>query len=619
MAVIEGRRQQKEERGRAIFGREGVRLELVGLAIGAIALSTASGAIALSNPSSPDRVAVAVLSVMLTAIPVGVGIYAWAREPRNRFGALLVATGFLWFLASLSTSSDDVVYSVGRVSVWAAEVALLYTMLAYPTGRLRGRAERGVVLAMALLVITLYLPTAFISEQYILPFPLTTCTADCPTNAFMLTGSEPAFLGGVEYLRDVLVVVVFIAAVSILALRITRATPLLRPMLAPLLATAIFRLVAVAAYQPAANNYPDSAFTEVLGWMAGFGIPAMSLAFLVGLIYWRLVEARTLEQVTSVLRSDLGPEGLDSLLSGSGVGGSVRVLYRTPVPAGGSDRWVDGVGLTAQLPAPGSSEVVAEYESGDNKVAVVHEELLQWQTRFLEAIASCAIASLEYKQLSTALDSSLQEVAESRARISVAADDERRRIERDLHDGAQQQLVTLRIKLELIAEMIGPDPERAAEQLHGAGTRLTDILEEVRSLAHGIYPPLLIDTGLGEALVAVGRRCAVPTTVDCEGVGRYSPDIESAIYFCCLEALQNADKHANGTQSISVHVWGAGGQLRFEVCDDGAGFTPAATKNGGGLTNMHDRVAAVGGRLNVLSSPGAGTRIVGTVPLPPPS
>ena len=512
------------EEGRAVPDSDSLRLKLVGLAIAGAALSAASAAIALSNPSSADRATVAVASVMLTAIPVGVGIYAWRREPRNRFGGLLVATGFLWGLTSLSASGNDVIYSVGRVSLWAAEVAMLYTMLAYPTGRLRRQAERVVVLAICLLVLLLYLPTAFVSEQYVLPFPLTTCTAGCPTNAFMLTGSEPAFLGEIEYLRDVLAVLLFTAAVAILALRIKRATPLIRPMLVPVLAIAIVRLVAVAVYQLAASNYPGSAFTEVVGWMAAFGIPAMSIAFLVGLVYWRMVEARLLEQVTAALRSDLGPEGLESLISGSGVGGSVRVLYRIPAPAGGSDQWASGFGLTTQLPDPSSSQVVAEYGSGENKVAVVHEEMLQGQAKFLEAIASCAIASLEYQRVSTALDSSLQEVANSRARISAAADQERRRIERDLHDGAQQQLVTLRLKLELIAEMIESDPERAAEQLHSAGTRLTDVLEEVRSLAHGIYPPLLVDAGVGEALVAAGRRCAVRAMVDCEGIGRYSPE-----------------------------------------------------------------------------------------------
>ena len=155
----------------------------------------------------------------------------------------------------------------------------------------------------------------------------------------------------------------------------------------------------------------------------------------------------------------------------------------------------------------------------------------------------------------------------------MAADTERRRIERDLHDGAQQQLVTLRIKLELIAEGIESDPEGAAEQLRGAGTRLTDVLEEVRSLAHGIYPPLLADAGLGEALVAAGRRCVVPRPwiATASAAIRRTP---SAVYFCCLEALQNADKHADGAKSIAIHVRASGGQLRFEVRDDGAASRP---------------------------------------------
>ena len=594
---------------------DGLRLKLVAVAVAGAALSVASAALALSNPAAADRVTVAVVSVLLVSIPVGVGIYAWEREPRNRFGALLVASGFLWGITSLSASDSDVLYSIGRVSLWAAEAGLLYTMLAFPTGRLSSRAERAVVLAICLLVLTLYLPTAFISEQYVLPFPLTTCTDGCPSNAFMLTDSEPAFLGGIEDVRDVLAILLFTAAVSILALRIKRETPLIRPMLVPVLAIAIVRLLATAAYQLMAGTYPDSPLTEVVGWMSGFGIPAMAIAFLVGLINWRMVEATTLEQVTGGLRSDLGPETLQSVISRSAIGGSVRILYRAPGATAGGDQWVDGAGLTAQLPAAGSSQAVARYGSGENRVAVVHGQMLHGQRKFLDAIAACATASLENQRLATALHSSLQDVADSRARISAAADDERRRIERDLHDGAQQQLVTLGIKLELIAGMIERDPERAAEQLHAAGTRLTDILDEVRSLARGIYPPLLVDAGLDEALVAAGRRCAVPTKVDCEGVGRYPPGTESAVYFCCLEALQNASKHADGTASIAIRVRESAGELRFEVSDDGAGFDSATTSNGGGLTNMNDRVAALGGRLSVLSSPGAGTRVIGTIPV----
>ena len=265
------------------------------------------------------------------------------------------------------------------------------------------------VLAIGLLVITLYLPTAFISEQYVMPFPLTTCTADCPTNAFMLTGSEPAFLGEVGGLRDVLVVFVFTAAVSILALRIKRATPLIRPMLVPVLATAM---------SPAGRG----------GRLPTCGQELSRLGIHRGRRLDRGVrdpgDVDRLPRRVDLLAPGGGedaraghgrtafrprPRGLESLLAGSEGRGSVRSFTGSRAQWSGSDRWANGVGDVAQLPASGSTQVIAEYESGENKIAVVHEEMLQGQTRFLEAIGSCAIAAQEYERLSTALDSSLQE------------------------------------------------------------------------------------------------------------------------------------------------------------------------------------------------------------------
>ena len=372
--------------------RDGLRLKLAGLAIAGAALSATSAAIALSNPTATDRATIAVCSVMLTAVPVGVGIYAWGREPRNRFGALLVATGFL---------GPDVVvgirprrrlqhregFALGRRGGAALHDARLPDGSTAktsgagcgcghrPTGNhalhthdFHQRAVRPAVPAddvhrrLPDQCIHAHRLGARVPRRGRIP-------ARCPGGSPVHHG--PLDPGASNQARD--------------------ATH--GPVLVPVLAMAIVRLGAVAVYQLAASNYPDSPFTEVVGWMAGFGIPAMSIAFLGGLIYWRLVEARTLEQVTAGLRPDLGPEGLESLLSDSGLGGSVRVLYRAPAFAGGSDRWAIGAGLIAQLPAPGSSQVVAEYQSGENKVAVVHEEMLHGQTRFLEAIASCGIAS----------------------------------------------------------------------------------------------------------------------------------------------------------------------------------------------------------------------------------
>ncbi len=225
-------------------------------------------------------------------------------------------------------------------------------------------------------------------------------------------------------------------------------------------------------------------------------------------------------------------------------------------------------------------------------------------------------------QLDSALQESLEEVRHkaeelqaSRARIVVAADDERRRIERNLHDGAQQHLVGLTIKMRLAAELADDDPEEAKALLGELRSELQEAVQELRNLAHGIYPPLLMDEGLEKALSAAVRRAPLPATVEASSVGRYSPEVEATTYFCCMEALQNACKHAGEDATVTISVREADGSVVFEVADDGAGFNPDSRGLGAGFVNMSDRLGTLGGSLRVESSPGRGTRVVGTVPV----
>jgi signal transduction histidine kinase len=199
------------------------------------------------------------------------------------------------------------------------------------------------------------------------------------------------------------------------------------------------------------------------------------------------------------------------------------------------------------------------------------------------------------------------------------ADAERRRIERNLHDGAQQHLVALAVKLRLARQLADSDGDASKSLLEELGKDLQDAVQELRDLAHGIYPPLLMDRGLGEALRAAAGRAALPTEVFAEGIGRYTPEIEAAVYFCCLEAMQNAGKHAGDDASITVTVRENEGALQFEVADDGAGFEPGRGPSGAGFVNMGDRLGAIGGSLRVESAPGLGTRVTGAVRLPPPA
>jgi signal transduction histidine kinase len=207
----------------------------------------------------------------------------------------------------------------------------------------------------------------------------------------------------------------------------------------------------------------------------------------------------------------------------------------------------------------------------------------------------------------------IEELRASRQRLVAAQDQERRRLERDLHDGAQQQLVALAVKQRLAEGLVRKDPEKAAQMLADLQADTSDALENLRDLARGIYPPLLADKGLPAALEGHARKVHLPVTVETDGLGRYPQEVEAAVYFCCLEALQNIAKYADASHA-SVNLSMEAGQLNFEVIDDGNGFDPGSKPPGSGLQGMADRMEALGGMLEVHSEPGTGTTVVGHVP-----
>ena len=225
-------------------------------------------------------------------------------------------------------------------------------------------------------------------------------------------------------------------------------------------------------------------------------------------------------------------------------------------------------------------------------------------------------------QLDSALQRTLDEVRRqaaeiqaSRARIVAAADAERRRIERNLHDGAQQHLVALGVHLRLASTLAERDPGRAKNLLDDLGKEVENTIQEVRTLAHGIYPPLLMDQGLVVALEAAANRSPLATTVEADALGRYPSEVEATVYFCCLEAIQNASKYAGEGSTVAVRLREDGDLLWFEVADNGVGFDSAAKGLGAGFVNMSDRLGALGGTLHVESAPGRGTKVRGIIPL----
>lgn len=236
-----------------------------------------------------------------------------------------------------------------------------------------------------------------------------------------------------------------------------------------------------------------------------------------------------------------------------------------------------------------------------------------WLVERLESV------QLELDELNGTLEErvaiGLHELEESRRRVVTAGDTERRRIERNLHDGAQQHLVALAVKLRMVEVLLQSDPARAADLVDEARHDVLETVEEVRTLAHGLYPAALADLGVAAALSSAGGRSPLATSVEAVHVGRYDRDIEAAVYFCCLEAMQNAAKHAGDDAQLTIRLSESEGMLQFSVCDDGAGFVVGERSGGDGFVNMADRLGAWGGSIDVRSTPGRGTCVAGEVPV----
>ena len=242
------------------------------------------------------------------------------------------------------------------------------------------------------------------------------------------------------------------------------------------------------------------------------------------------------------------------------------------------------------------------------------EALTPIEQKLVDDLAHQAGLVLKNVGLTADLQARLDELRASRQRLVSAQDVERRRLERNLHDGAQQHLVALKVKLGLAEMLLGRDPVKAAATLEQLKGDADEALETLRDLARGIYPPLLADKGLVVALESQARKATVPVRVEAEGVERYAQDVEATVYFCVLEALQNVQKYAQASQ-VEVRLHTEDGKLIFEVIDDGAGFAVGSVRKGAGLTNMNDRVDALGGSIEVTSHPGAGTCVAGALPV----
>jgi signal transduction histidine kinase len=465
------------------------------------------------------------------------------------------------------------------------------------------------VLSLALATLAFAVPSLLFSSNLPIASAVDQCAGACPTNPVQLVDARGAAQTLMQ-LESVLQALTAAALVAYMVLHFMRSRRPRRRTIALL----------YAAMVPFAVTF---AVTSILSGLAGVHVGdagqaalvatriVAPLGFIGGLLYARAYAAEALGYMSIRLVGEPSIAAVEQLVRKVLDDPLARLAFWLP----GQERFVDRHGRVVES---GWSAEVSWWKmrhGGKPILAIVHDSVLDEDPELLEAVGVATTLALENRRLHDDLVDTVQALHASQKRLVSAASEERRRLERDLHDGAQQKLVALRIHLDL-ARSRQPDAEpRLRSELGEMGSELDDALQDLRALAHGIFPPLLADAGLGAALREAARGSAVPVTVRIDDPGRLLPECETAVYYCCLEALQNVAKHAGEDAVAMLRLWHDHRAVHFSVVDDGSGF---AVDDGGGdvgLTNMTDRIGAVGGSLSVSSSPGAGTKVEGRIPL----
>jgi signal transduction histidine kinase len=584
-------------------------------AIVVVAVLAVPGVRATTDASPATAVDEGVARGVMAGIPIAVALFACRRQAHIRFGRLLLGFSAVWFLALLSSSSSSFVYSVGRVSSFVGVLFLVLTVMAFPSGRLVSRVDRALAAAGVSIVLVLFLPTTLLVEQYPFPFPFASCDARCPRNAFMVSSHQPAFVAGVVApLRDFLVTLIVTLVAARLWQRIRRANTVLRETLAPVLAALIAWLLLYAAGLVIRRIAPHSVVTHALMWLYCVAASAVMVAFLVGIVRGHLFVTAAMHDATARLRDLPGPRQVRDVLAEGFEDPQLQVGRWL----GRNGSWIDADGRRLEAPAPDSGRWLTQIRDRDRRVvAIEHDAVLRDEPAFVDTAGWLTRIAFEGERLAARTAEALRELMASRARLLAAADGERRRIAKDLHDGAQQRLVALQIELTLEAEKADHDHPAEAATLREFSAQIDEALEDFRSMTRGIYPAILSDRGISDAVRAAALGSPVPTTVHADNLTEYPQEIATAVYFCCLEALQNVAKHASTATAVRILLRERNSELHFSVSDNGPGFRTDRARLGAGMINMRDRLSVVGGELTVHSTPGGGTRIAGRIPLTP--
>ncbi|HTP21328.1 MAG TPA: sensor histidine kinase [Solirubrobacteraceae bacterium] len=572
---------------------------------GALA-ATAVGLLTSENPTAlPSGLAVEIRVVMIVTL-VAAGVYAQTSKIQARMGGLLIAVGLLSSLWLLNGSSNRVAFSVGVVFTGLMPLVFAYLILAHPTGHLPSRTELRFLWLTGGALAVLWLLGVAMTLQPPLRTPLLQCGPHCPNNVFSV-GSATGAVWAVQAAMVIAWLAVTCGTPVLLARRARAASAPVRRSLTPVWITAGAAAVLLTAsmlFHAAGLHVWATLGTIYVGLVA-----VLPLAILVGLGNERLFMGQALAEFVSEL-ARMPAADPEALMAAALRDPSLKVAYRRP----GRGTYVDAAGAAVH-DLPDDAAITWVERDHQPLAAVMYSEDLSGYEPFVQAAGAAALMRLEKTQAEAELKASTADLASSRIRLMEMAHAERRRLERDLHDGVQQHLVGLRIKLDMAAETIKEDPERGERALASVGRQMDDVLQELRLLARGIYPSLLHECGLREALSSAARSSPLAVSVRAPGIARYPEEIEVAVYFCCLEAIQNVVKHAGPDATAMVTLSRDGPYLCFEVHDTGVGFESDGDGSGSGLMNMRDRIEAVGGVVEVTGRRGRGTSVRGRVPV----
>jgi signal transduction histidine kinase len=561
-------------------------------------------------------IATGVLRGAIVASSVAVGCYLAHRRPESRFGLLLAGNGFLFGLTALTAASDAVVFTLGRLANLALWFFLVYLFLAFPGDTIRRARERRIVYALGVATVAAWVPPLALSDQLPAGGHFINCVAACPANGLQVATVPGDVAAVLRIAASAAAVSLLVSAGVMLLLRMRAGGRLQRRTFAAPLAAMTLLVISAAVGAVLRDSGASADLVDGVSAVGRVGALLLPFSFLAGLMLGRVFVSETTGRlITELSAGSQSPGHARDLLARALEQPSLRLAFWLPERGEYVD--TDGVALPGSLELPGRS-VTAIQRAGRPYAVVVHESALPEEREVVELAGSSSVLALENMRLEAELRASIGDLRASRTRIVAVADSERRRVERDLHDGAQHRLIALRVKLRLLEEANEADVATRARLVHELEADAEAALEDLRSLVRGIYPPLLVDRGLRDALAWAARSAPIETTLDVDGVHRYAPEVEAAVYFCCLEAVQNAAKHAGSTARATIRVREIDANLVFDVSDNGSGFRSSSAAESGGLRNMRDRAGAAGGTVEVTSAPGDGTLVHGVVPIVSP-